>query len=188
MAYASWSVSFGEQPSAAKWNIIGSNMAGFNDGSAIGASAITPEKLFTGTGTTWPLGAWTPSWTNLTIGNATVTGAYKQIGKTVFCRLRVVFGTTTATSASNAQFSLPVTAVAAMNGAFLLGSVLLTDTSAGKYCPGVISQASTTYAQLNCFKVDETYSTMNAIVDNVPFGVPWTTSDEINGWFSYESA
>lgn len=30
MAYASWSVVFGEQPSAAKWNILGTNDADFN--------------------------------------------------------------------------------------------------------------------------------------------------------------
>ena len=35
MAYASWSVSFGEKPSAAKWNILGTNDASFNDGTGI---------------------------------------------------------------------------------------------------------------------------------------------------------
>lgn len=36
MAYASWSVSFGEQPSAAKWNILGTNDASFNDSTGFG--------------------------------------------------------------------------------------------------------------------------------------------------------
>lgn len=35
MAYTSWSVSFGEQPSATKWNILGTNDASFNDGTGI---------------------------------------------------------------------------------------------------------------------------------------------------------
>lgn len=35
MAYASWSVVFGEQPSTAKWNILGTNDASFNDGTGI---------------------------------------------------------------------------------------------------------------------------------------------------------
>lgn len=48
MAYQAWSVVAGEQPSAAKWNIIGSNMAGFNDGTAIGNASIGPSKLATG--------------------------------------------------------------------------------------------------------------------------------------------
>lgn len=45
MAYASWSVVFGEQPSAAKWNILGSNDASFNDGSGLGDNTVTSEKL-----------------------------------------------------------------------------------------------------------------------------------------------
>lgn len=45
MAYASWSVVFGEQPSAAKWNILGTNDASFNDGTGIGTAAIAPASL-----------------------------------------------------------------------------------------------------------------------------------------------
>lgn len=33
--FQSWSVVFGEQPSAAKWNILGTNDAGFNNGTAL---------------------------------------------------------------------------------------------------------------------------------------------------------
>ena len=35
MSYTSWSVVFGEQPSAAKWNILGTNDASFNDGTGL---------------------------------------------------------------------------------------------------------------------------------------------------------
>lgn len=45
MAYQSWSVVFGEQPSAAKWNILGTNDASFNDGTGIGTNAITTTKI-----------------------------------------------------------------------------------------------------------------------------------------------
>ncbi len=45
MAYSSWSVSFGEQPSASKWNILGTNDASFNDGTGIATSAITTAKM-----------------------------------------------------------------------------------------------------------------------------------------------
>lgn len=45
MAYASWSVSFGEQPSASKWNILGTNDASFNDGTGIASGVITANKL-----------------------------------------------------------------------------------------------------------------------------------------------
>lgn len=40
MAYASWSVVFGEQPTASKWNILGANDASFNDGTGIDNLAI----------------------------------------------------------------------------------------------------------------------------------------------------
>jgi len=48
MAYAAFSVVFGEQPSAAKWNILGSNDASFNDGTGIASDAITDAKLIYG--------------------------------------------------------------------------------------------------------------------------------------------
>ncbi len=47
MAYQSWSVVFGEQPSAAKWNILGTNDASFNDGTGIGTNAIAAASLAT---------------------------------------------------------------------------------------------------------------------------------------------
>lgn len=40
MSYSAWSVVFGEQPSAAKWNILGSNDSSFNDGTGIANGAI----------------------------------------------------------------------------------------------------------------------------------------------------
>lgn len=45
MSYQSWSVVFGEQPSAAKWNILGTNDASFNDGTGIGSGVISPSKI-----------------------------------------------------------------------------------------------------------------------------------------------
>lgn len=45
MAYVAWSVVFGEQPSAAKWNILGSNDASFNDGTGLNAASIVSTKL-----------------------------------------------------------------------------------------------------------------------------------------------
>lgn len=45
MAYQSWSVVFGEQPSAAKWNILGSNDASFNDGTGFGDNIVLSRNL-----------------------------------------------------------------------------------------------------------------------------------------------
>jgi len=45
MAYASWSVVFGEQPSAAKWNILGTNDSSFNDGTGIASLSLSTTSL-----------------------------------------------------------------------------------------------------------------------------------------------
>lgn len=45
MAYTAWSVVFGEQPTAAKWNILGTNDASFNDGTGIADDAILARHI-----------------------------------------------------------------------------------------------------------------------------------------------
>ena len=49
MSYQSWSVVYGEQPSAAKWNILGTNDSSFNDGSGLNSGAIR-QIVYTETG------------------------------------------------------------------------------------------------------------------------------------------
>lgn len=45
MAYTAWSVVFGEQPTAAKWNQLGENDAGFKDGTNIDDNAILNRHM-----------------------------------------------------------------------------------------------------------------------------------------------
>lgn len=45
MAYAAWSVVFGEQPTASKWNILGTNDAAFNDGTGFQTNIINDSSL-----------------------------------------------------------------------------------------------------------------------------------------------
>lgn len=45
MAYTAWSVVFGEQPTAAKWNQLGTNDAGFKDGTNIDDDAIIARHI-----------------------------------------------------------------------------------------------------------------------------------------------
>lgn len=48
MAYQAWSVVFGEQPTASKWNILGTNDASFHDGTGIDDDAILNRHILTG--------------------------------------------------------------------------------------------------------------------------------------------
>lgn len=84
------------------------NTANSVTATSIADGAIQPKALTTGTGSGWSWAAWTPSWTNLTVGNGTVTYAkYVQTGKTVSFRVKFIFGSTSAISGL-VGVSLPV--------------------------------------------------------------------------------
>lgn len=82
------------------------------------AAAIDLTKLAS---TAWS--SYTPTWTASgtapSIGNGTLEGAYQQIGKTVFWRMRFQAGSTSTYGTGNYHFSLPVSAAA---GVVVLGN------------------------------------------------------------------
>lgn len=195
MAYTSWSVVFGEQPSAAKWNILGTNDASFNDGTGIADGAITPEKLLTGTGTAWGWSSFTPSWTNLTVGtggSATNTGYYKQIGKTVFFAVNMIFGSSGPSMGSNPYVSLPVNASSNYSttapSQTIIGTVVFNDVSGSPY-PGHITINNTSgvaNGQVLTTSVGATYPTYTGISSTIPFA--WGGGDQIRITGYYEAA
>ena len=80
MAYNAWSVTFGEQPSIAKWNYLGTNDAGFYDGTNLptyGADKATVATSETTTATTATDLATTGPSVTLTVG---ATGKVLLIG------------------------------------------------------------------------------------------------------------
>lgn len=133
----------------------------------------------------WP--SWTPSWTNLTIGNAVVTAKYIQIGKLVICRLDVVFGTTTSIS-GDVKFSMPVTRATygGTAGLVQLGVLSIYDVSPGTVVQGCVVNITTTEALIRVMTAGGTYVNLAACSSTVPF--TWTTSDEIHAEFFYEAA
>lgn len=56
MAYTAWSVVYGEQPTAAKWNQLGANDAGFKDGTNIDNNAIITRHLGSAANLQIPIG------------------------------------------------------------------------------------------------------------------------------------
>lgn len=185
MAYTAWSVVFGEQPSAAKWNILGTNDAGFKDGSNIDPSAITPEKLLTGTGTSWPFSlATTPTLTNITIGNGTAATYYKQTGKRVDFLFKMVFGSTSAMG-TNPIFSLPVTASANYSVLQPIGNATYEDAGTTTYL-GLCTYLTSTTARIWAINSSVTYAREETITSTVP--MTWTTSDSIRVTGFYEAA
>ena len=94
---------------------VGNYMSDVSAGTGIAVSH-TPGEGSTATisieSTAWT--AYTPTITadagGFALNNGTLTGRYKQVGKTVFFKLKFVFGSTTAAGTGHWNFSLPVTA------------------------------------------------------------------------------
>lgn len=134
--------------------------------------------------------SWTPTLTNLTIGNGVITGKYQQIGKLVFFRLTIVLGSTSSVSnsASGVSFSLPQTRAANAGTATLtpMGQCRFYDLSATTGYEGRSLNATTTTALLAALDASASFLKSSVVKDTVPF--VWATGDEINcqGW--YESA
>lgn len=173
MAYSSWSVVFGEQPSAAKWNILGTNDAYFDS--------------LIGSGTAWS--AWTPTLSGqFTNGDWTKTCQFAQLGNIVLFSICLVAADATpmAGGSGEATFSLPVTAVAVPGADVVL-------TGSGRYLDaattvheGTIERTSTTVARFRVNNASGTYTIPSVITSTVPF--TWTTSDTITGFGFYEAA
>ena len=169
-------------------------------GSLVSASAAnTPSRLAVGandlvltaasgetTGLKWS-GAWTtwtPTWTNLTVGNGTVVARYAQVGKIVYAYIGFNMGSTSSMG-SGPFFTLPVTAVAPGSNT-PLGLCYMEDSGVAGYI-GNIAYRSTTTAQLFAIAANGTYLGGNTFFSStIPF--TWGTNDFFNGYFSYEAA
>lgn len=192
MGYASWSVVFGEQPSAAKWNILGTNDSSFNDGTGIAAGKILPNHLLAAASSlnTWVWDSWTPSWTNFTVGNATQTGKFIQIGKTVIASLSLDLGTTSSMGTAPVG-TLPVTAAgtgvypAADLTVIPIGSAIIHDASAAVY-DAVPYLNSTTAFGIYCKGQTLTNINLTGITSTVP--MTWTSTDKIEALLIYQAA
>lgn len=130
---------------------------------------------------------WSPTWTNLTPGNATTTAKFRTIGKTVICRLNITLGSTSSVSGT-VSFTLPLTSVSYAGTANTqpLGIASYFDNSAGDTFDGTVSWSSTTTATLRALDASGTYLKRAVLSSTIPFS--WTNPDEITLWFVYEAA
>lgn len=178
MAYSSISFTFGEIPSAAKWNILGTNDAYFDS--------------LIGSGTAWT--SWTPTLSGrFTNGDWTKTGAYQQFGKIVFYRLKLVSADATPMAGGSGEgtLTLPVTANTAYIGAdqtAWIGGMGIYDSGTAVYSGGVYvdSAGAGVTAHLRVHSSDGTNVGLRALSSTVP--MTWATSDEITISGTYGAA
>jgi len=147
-------------------------------------TAVTPAKLQSGTGSGWSWQSWTPTWTNLTVGNGTVTANYIQTGKQVTASLFLTFGSTTSVSGL-ITFSLPVSGNARYSAINIIGNALLGDTGNANY-PAAVNNSNATTAIINAFNASGTYTTYTGTSSTVPF--TWGNGDTLSCLLFYEAA
>lgn len=162
------------------------NSANAVTATSIAAGAIQPQALVSGTGSGWAWSSWSPTWTNLTKGNGTETAKYIQIGKAIFARYHLVFGTTSAIS-GDASFTLPVTSQSLPGGANLdpIGNVTMFN--AGSTINfGYVSLGSTTSGVVRAYDASATYLKQANLSSTIPF--TWATNYELAFNLVYEAA
>jgi hypothetical protein len=146
-----------------------------------GASAIRTlgSSIDTSLGGAWT--SWTPTFTNVTLGNGTTTAKFKQINKTVIGYVLFKLGSTSAIT-GEIKTTFPVTPTTILSGAVhYLGMIL--DDSVGYIMsfPVVESSNINVYAAL----ASGTYVTRASTSSTVP--MTWTTNDAFYVSFVYEA-
>lgn len=134
------------------------------------------------TGAAWriiylPETSWSPSWTNLSVGNGTVTANYSRHGDMVTATIQLTFGTSTSIS-GNVSVSLPVTADISTA---LTTACRLTDTGTRQFI-GLAVVTGTNSAQLL-----HTESGNGGLV-NATNPHTWTTTDAMDLTITYLAA
>ena len=145
-----------------------------------------PKKYMVYTGTDWvpfdiEVTGYTPTLTNVTLGNGTIIGRYQRVGAYCIFGIHLVFGSTTSVS-GNIGFSLPFTAASSATtrsmGVFALG-----DTGTNTFWGvGLIIENGTKidiYAQ----NATSTYVFTAGTSSTVPH--TWANTDELYGTIVY---
>lgn len=156
----------------------------------VGDGTISNVKLKTGAGE--PGGVWTawvPTFTNLSIGNGTLSASYTQIGKTVIARLNLLFGSTTSIS-GNVSLTPPVTPKANYGTQKYqpLGRALYTDEGSNVYAGTPYFQNSVTAISLGTLGAASTYVNASNVVINGTIPFTWANTDAISLEIIYEAA
>lgn len=133
---------------------------------------------------TWQ--AFTPTWTNLTVGNGTTTARYVQDGKTINFWVKFTLGSTSSVS-TEPSMNFPVAAQSTEAGQCANLNYIYEDSGLSRYQGIVdpITNSSTTF-RLCALNVSSTYATSTQITSSIPFS--WGTGDSIYISGSYEAA
>jgi hypothetical protein len=152
-------------------------LTGSFSGSLIGTASNLEQTAWT---------AYTPSWTaastNPVIGNGTIEGYYKVIGKTCFVRGNIAMGSTTTFGSGERYISMPFTASHA--DGILMTATLLDNNTA--WYNAILNGARAGFNHKSAIQYQVVGGTADSITPTTPF--TWTTSDRFTWNGSYEIA
>lgn len=127
--------------------------------------------------------SYTPTFTNFTLGNGTITLAkYAKLGKIVTVKLLVTLGSTSSV-AGRIGISLPVTATSDNTDRAVSPAGLI---AGGVSATGFAALGATTRVDLYALLASGTYVTNTNISSTVPG--TWTTGNTFSTVFTYEAA
>jgi hypothetical protein len=129
--------------------------------------------------------AYTPTFTNLTLGNGTIDFKYAKLGKNVFVRGLLTWGTTTSATASGIAFSTPVTGTG-FTGSPIIGQARFNDIGTENYNGIVTMGASGNGMSVSALNTAGTYSVIRAANNTVP--MTWVNTDQLLISVTYEAA
>lgn len=149
----------------------------------------TGEVQIAGTPISGAWQSWTPTWassgTQPAIGNGTLTGAYKQVGKTLFFRIKFVGGSTTTWGTGSYFITLPVagySGIAANDGFTLNG--YSEDNGVKGY--SIVGTRMVDTTKFYVVFMDPAASTISTWAQTAPF--TWSTGDYWSATGFYEVA
>ena len=130
--------------------------------------------------------AWTPTYTNLTLGNGVLTARYATgLGDTIHAYFHLLFGSTTSIDGTAPTISMPVTARTGYVSTDKLGTATLHDTGTVSFV-GAVRVGSTTTFVVDALDITSTFLTVESITASVP--MTWTTNDVLAFEATYEAA
>lgn len=161
------------------------NTANAVTATSIAAGAVQPQALTAGTGSGWTFSSYTPTFTNLSVGNGVLTCAYTQIGKLVVVRIHFKLGTTS-TVGTTPSMTLPVTSISGYIAGHWLGGMRIV--SGGSGFTGYFQWATSTTALLLALNSSSTYVSDTSANFTASIPGTWATNDSFDGTIFYEAA
>lgn len=154
------------------------------DANIASGAAIAFSKISGGTSTS--LGAWiayTPTYTNLTVGNGVHQSFYQQVGKTVTVRFGFAMGSTSSMGTAP-TLTLPVTSVSTYTNGEWIGAMRMVAAATG--FQGYVQWNNITTANLVAINAAGTFVQDSNITSTTP--ATWGTTGSFYGTIVYEAA